>query len=255
MLDQANKDIPVYKVKRQDGVGKERTLHRNHLLPLQLPFNQAAPVVKLKQRTLPGQSNAIKDVHAEESTASESSEDEDLIISLHTQPVSEKEDEVGSRDQGSVSSSMLPLQDDVGREATDDESDEVVGLEQEDDNHRSRSCSPEATDAVVSEHSIGEQVEGGGDEAQLEEGDRAEDGHVTQVVEGERDASPDPPLRTSKRTVRAPQKYSDYILNYRMSAEPCVWERKVATLVDLLPTFPDNREYILTMIWEVIRSH
>ena len=34
VMEQPNPDIPVYKVKREDDSGGERTLHRNHLLPI-----------------------------------------------------------------------------------------------------------------------------------------------------------------------------------------------------------------------------
>ena len=34
IVDQPNKDIPVYIVKKENGQGRRRTLHRNHLLPL-----------------------------------------------------------------------------------------------------------------------------------------------------------------------------------------------------------------------------
>ena len=41
--DQPNKDIPVFKVKKEDGTGPVRTLHRNLLLPLRLPLDLSIP--------------------------------------------------------------------------------------------------------------------------------------------------------------------------------------------------------------------
>ncbi len=41
VLRKPNPDIPVYDVQREDGVGRVRTLHRNHLLPIgELPIKQ-----------------------------------------------------------------------------------------------------------------------------------------------------------------------------------------------------------------------
>ena len=34
VTSQPNADIPVYKVRKEDGIGPEKTLHRNHLLHL-----------------------------------------------------------------------------------------------------------------------------------------------------------------------------------------------------------------------------
>lgn len=34
VITKLNKDIPVYTVRREDGIGKARTLHRNLLLPI-----------------------------------------------------------------------------------------------------------------------------------------------------------------------------------------------------------------------------
>ena len=34
VLNQPNPEIPVYEVQREDGIGRRRTLHRNHLLPI-----------------------------------------------------------------------------------------------------------------------------------------------------------------------------------------------------------------------------
>ena len=49
VLDKPNKDVPVYTVKREDDVGKKRTLHRNLLLPIgHLPEQEESQITQNK---------------------------------------------------------------------------------------------------------------------------------------------------------------------------------------------------------------
>jgi hypothetical protein len=51
--EQPNADIPVFVVKRKDGKGRHKTLHRNNLLPLPVPIREddTASLAPLPQRT------------------------------------------------------------------------------------------------------------------------------------------------------------------------------------------------------------
>ena len=53
IISQPNQDIPVYKLQREDGVGKVRTLHRNLLLPIgSLPIGKEEDsIIKTKVKT------------------------------------------------------------------------------------------------------------------------------------------------------------------------------------------------------------
>ena len=81
-------DLPVYTVKRGDGVGKERVLHRNHLLPVTWPLPveeppapAPVPAPNPQPCTLPA-----ADVETISSDSDEESTDEDggFIVELHT---------------------------------------------------------------------------------------------------------------------------------------------------------------------------
>lgn len=50
VTDQPNNDIPVYVVKKEDGTGRVRTLHRNHLLPIGYIRPRPVPVPRRKAR-------------------------------------------------------------------------------------------------------------------------------------------------------------------------------------------------------------
>jgi hypothetical protein len=84
VLEQPNVDIPVYKVKREDNIGRVRTMHRNLLLPIGiLPLKE--PVGRRQPETVPAIHNRRKtrkqlSVH---STSSDSYEDEYMLDIVH----------------------------------------------------------------------------------------------------------------------------------------------------------------------------
>ena len=69
VISQPNKDIPVFVVEREDGEGRRRSLHRNHLLPIGylLPDEQPKP----KPRNKPPLPKYRPDSHDMEETQSE----------------------------------------------------------------------------------------------------------------------------------------------------------------------------------------
>ena len=69
VISQRNKDIPVFVVEREDGEGRRRSLHRNHLVPIGylLPDEQPKP----KPRKKPPQPKDRPDSHDMEETQSE----------------------------------------------------------------------------------------------------------------------------------------------------------------------------------------
>ena len=53
VLEQPNKDIPVYIVKKEDGLGPTRKLHRNHLLPIKsFPLDTPLPKNAVQSKTM-----------------------------------------------------------------------------------------------------------------------------------------------------------------------------------------------------------
>lgn len=94
-------DIPVYVIKKEDGKGKERTLHRNHLLPVTWPLISQVP---RSSSSLSGQKTSRRKpsgkVKAEsrvgESSSDDSDEDMNVQITVNvTKNVSVSEDESG----------------------------------------------------------------------------------------------------------------------------------------------------------------
>lgn len=48
-ITQPNTDIPVYTVRRKNGTGRTRTLHRNLLLPIGFIYDKEKPLHKSKK--------------------------------------------------------------------------------------------------------------------------------------------------------------------------------------------------------------
>ena len=95
-------DMPVYVVKREDGKGKERTLHRNHILPLALPLRETKTSAPKSQQTKGRRSENVVASNESQDSSSESSDD-DADDDAHPPPAEDSEDD----DQASVSSSDL----------------------------------------------------------------------------------------------------------------------------------------------------
>ena len=102
-------DMPVYVVKREDGKGKERTLHRNHILPLALPLRDtSSPVAKIQRpaanvpKAVPA---ASSDNPADFQSSSESSDDDtEVEMPLHHEDEDDRDSHTEDEDQASVSS-------------------------------------------------------------------------------------------------------------------------------------------------------
>ena len=70
VLEQPLSDIPVFKVRREDGTGRIKTLHRNQLLPFtSLPRDETE--CPIDGSSIEGPRNRLEDVESEEQSASE----------------------------------------------------------------------------------------------------------------------------------------------------------------------------------------
>ena len=76
------KDMPVYVVKRDDGKGKERTLHRNHILPLALPLREKPSTMAKSQPATQARRREKAALPPEPSGSSSESSDEDIEENL-----------------------------------------------------------------------------------------------------------------------------------------------------------------------------
>ena len=81
VLEQPNKDVPVYNVQLEDRTGPKRKLHRNHLLPVNhLPIETTPPPVAAPRKRLPPKPAPRKAVL--EDTSSESDSDVEQIVDI-----------------------------------------------------------------------------------------------------------------------------------------------------------------------------
>ena len=121
VLSQPNPDIPVYKVSREDGEGRCKTLHRNLLLPIgtRLPFPVLVPAprsrVKQRDRSMDkaeSESLSLRD--------DDSDDDESEFFFLGTGTRTPKDHVV---EDAPLSISDTTNDDDAGHESTDDADD------------------------------------------------------------------------------------------------------------------------------------
>ena len=81
VLEQPNKDVPVYNVQLEDITGPKRELHRNHLLPVNhLPIETTPPPVAAPRKRLPPKPAPRKAVLVD--TSSESDSDVEQIVDI-----------------------------------------------------------------------------------------------------------------------------------------------------------------------------
>lgn len=78
VLSKPNPDIPVFDVQLEDGSGRVRTLHRNHLLPIgELPLD-----VRLEEEKTPDHDDNIVSIEAESQMEEPNTEDEEYEITI-----------------------------------------------------------------------------------------------------------------------------------------------------------------------------
>jgi hypothetical protein len=118
VLSKPNSDIPVYDVRREDGKGKVRTLHRNLLFPI-CSIPASVPVGNVTNPKIP----SVKTTHDQSSVDTESDDDPDVVpvpvprprpmprrrLSLSSQVSSEPLEIIGSSRKTSVDGSLLSL--------------------------------------------------------------------------------------------------------------------------------------------------
>ena len=110
VLEKPNADIPVYVVQREDGSGPKKTLHRNHLLPINhLPVQTdkeprkpptPMPTETVKKqgggKATPERETDVDDTASEESSSSGDSEDSNAVFAVLTPQAQEIEEQVAS---------------------------------------------------------------------------------------------------------------------------------------------------------------
>ena len=203
IIRQLNNNIPVYEVKKVNGKGRKRTLHRNLLLPVgHLPsFNTDQHKEKPKPKRLHQKQKpqAIIDQTEEDMYQSDSESDSDTIIVEVPAP---------------QSSDHIPSDVD---ESVDNEEEKISTDDQDE---------PEL-DGSVEEQSASETASSVGHES----GEDADSGS-----RNESDDNADPPLRRSARDRKPPQWMGDYVVHSVQEDHKPPWKEKVDFLKEMLDT-------------------
>ena len=211
IVDQPNSDIPVFVVKKENGEGRRRTLHRNHLLPIGIiteeeqefrPVPKPRPVPRTRQSLKNKKKTENKDEEKSSTSVSTDaetdSEDESMIFVMRepTEP-SEVDDSV-------------PLDTDV--ESADDDDDVAVPdvLGDDHDNIEEQQDAGTEEDALqsedVDEPDLGT-AEAAGDDGDTDDDVDDQDELNSQPVELPVAA---PRRSTRERTSTTRTKYKDY---------------------------------------------
>ena len=150
VLEQPNMDIPVYVVRREDGIGRKRSLHRKHLLPLgSLPIPEEAPVPKARKSKQIAQPDIQSSESEVESDAS-SSFDTPVVVVQNPHDVQDEEVSSNPAEETSHSESEPEREEDSASESDDDEEehdrDAQSGRETEQED---QSVNSDSSDEVV----------------------------------------------------------------------------------------------------------
>ena len=223
VVDQPNPDIPVYKV-RQDGGSKVKMLHRNMLLPLQLPYEFPAPASKSRAECtvrVPAESQGESDGCVET--------DDDLFVDVVLPEQVVNADICTNSD---CEESWHPLSPQspqfVGGEGLEMDTEECEGSVGSQDSQR----------LVVQEQELLEE------QVQVEQGD-ADSESGSDVVE-------EPLPRRSGRERREPERFGDYVRHNQVRVRIQNWREKVGLLLQLSNAFPLQRGEIGSAIIYIV---
>ena len=213
-----NPDLPVYTVRKEDGKGRERTLHRNHLLPVVWPLDaRLAPNKKQAQKVDSKQRDeplVCGDVESDSN-----SDDSDAIIEVRR----------SNRVQNDVP--LLPedfeLWTDEIQESIEGGSDDKVSQALDED---------EATNETSSD-ALSEQV----------------NMEAEGLTDSEKDEETDEEKEECTRPVRShkpPKRFGDYVM-YQQTVSS-TWMSRADYLLSLVPLFPESSYKILESVLYVV---
>ena len=194
IYEQPNADIPVYKVKREDGEGRCKTLHRNLLLPIGTKLPSPIPTPAPRRSTTRKQETIIESVPSSED---EDTEDELFLIGTGTKTHKDQE-----KEDAPTTISDIPDDDVQGPESETENSSTGTVLDESDHN-----------DSVTEDH-------------QSEAADSDPD-------EPTSPNTPPAQLRASNRRRMKPKWTEDFVMSHQISSTP-EWMQKATYLQNLI---------------------
>ena len=210
VIRQPNDEIPVFTVRKENGEGRTRTLHRNLLLPIGFISDTPTPVPrKLKNKPIPvnRKSEEVKELdNTNTDKTQDVPSDEESELEYYVSRPSEEQEDSDSAITGDIA--LVP------------ESEEIQEAEADEDAHPSTDTESASEDQNSAEGSASET-----ETVQEETPDNAE----TQDTDTGTDTDEPVPLRRSTRERRAPLRYRTGEFDMSKSAIHTMtdWEKKV----------------------------
>ncbi|VDI33668.1 Hypothetical predicted protein [Mytilus galloprovincialis] len=223
ILDQPNTELPVYVVRKENGHGRKRTLHRNHLLPIgsineelvEENTTHQIPVPLPRRSKRKPASPKKKPAPVEVSTDSNTeSEDESMVYVVVEEPQQEVQQDIQPDDVIQADDEIASVEEEatVPGNADDDQDRTEEHSELEED-----ASLPEESGGSEHETSLDDQVHDLATDAlhDVTDDDSKEDENIDDDEEDDDDTStPEPQQRRSTRTKTstATTKYKDFVV-------------------------------------------
>ncbi len=236
-------DIPVYKIRRENGQGKVRTLHRNNILPLETPLREPEHLTATPART--------KHAKPKPTETAEDYSDSSADSSDETYEIRTRNDSSNIQIQDPVRENSEVDVDDIGiggndkqNENLDDEDSggQIDGEHNEQGSEDSDESSRERND---SEHNNAHNSEVS-DELSGEDNDESEGEHDNEL---DRYATKTPPRRSTR--IRRPPDRFGVVISHSQNVE-LAWQQRVDVLFRLLEFFPQKADDLYDRIIKLI---
>lgn len=242
VIDQPNKDIPVFTVQRESGTGRKRTLHRNLLLPIGYIYDREKSPIKESTKqdkhriSLRKRQDKLEDSESESTSDEESDYDNNIVFNPEGNM---------NTDRTVVDDSFVPG---VDEPQSEDNISEVVDIDTEP--HGDAHTATETRQEVTVGNESAPIVEDG--ESQQEITPEAD----TSLADSE-DTGPDVPVRRSIRTRKPPAWYTsgDYETSKSAVSVKSEWMQKVDCITNLVDSdlFTDMKSEAARTILDILR--
>jgi len=250
VVTQKDPELPFYVVKKEGKIGKERTIHRNHVMPVTWPVIKefALPVTRKNKVRKTETHSQSEHMSASASSSEEEEQEQHTTVHITVDPIQK-----GSRNDCSkevLCDTEHLSRSDLKHELVEEESSAVeVPVEFAD----------EFSDSTVHEGinvtKLDDNIQSG-DETMLDTDIGQEvDTNTGLIVNDEVFSEEKPPVRRSGRERRKPEwlRGGDFVVSQQnVFLKFPDWERRCQFLTNLVSTFPNQEERILNVILGIV---